>query len=79
MIENYDFFEINKKYKIIETFSYENYFFLPNEEIKFIGCQFIPYDGAWSYAFKNKKNEFKYFVIWDKEELKSYTKFFIKE
>lgn len=49
------FFEINKKYKIKEAFTYENYFFLLNEELKFIGCQFIPYDSAWSYAFKNKK------------------------
>lgn len=54
MLKKDDFFEKNKVYKIVRPFKSGNNLFEAEEELLYKGCQFIPYDEAWSYAFTSK-------------------------
>ena len=72
------FFIKNKKYKILERFMSLGCIFEAGEELAFKGSQFVPYDEVWSYAFKNTAGKYKYLVVWNKDELKFYSKYFIE-
>ena len=74
MLKKDDFFEKNKVYKIVRPFKSGNNLFEAEEELLYKGCQFIPYDEAWSYAFTSKQGVYKYLIVWCKEDLNIYTK-----